>query len=86
MCVKHESLLLSSAWREFGGLSMRWVTNWKRVAKLATGFMSVRISMLSVFELHELLSVSEILVILTPSSYSCIFSCVDSSIGDFVTY
>ena len=107
MCVKHESLSLSSAWREFGGLSIWWVTtkqlllgfagfdlhdqtqlrsNWKVVAKLATGFMSVRIPMLSVFELHELLSVSEILVILTPFSYSCIFSCVDSSIGDFVTY
>ena len=71
MCVKHESLSLSSAGREFGGLSMWWVTtkqlllgfavfdlhdgtqrrsNWKRVAKLATDFMSVRISMLSVFD------------------------------------
>ena len=29
-------------------------SNWKLVAKLATGFMSVRIPMLSVFELHEL--------------------------------
>ena len=69
------SLSLSSAWWEFGGLSIWWVTtkqlllgfagfdlhdqtqlrsNWKLVAKLATGFMSVRIPMLSVFELHEL--------------------------------
>ena len=46
---------------------------WKCVAKLATDFMSVRISMLSVFKLNELLSVSEISFILNPSSYLCIF-------------
>ena len=37
---------------------------WKLVAKLATDFMSVRISMLSVFKLNKLFSVLEISFIL----------------------
>ena len=101
MCVKHESLSLSSAWREFGGLSMWWVTtkqlllgfagfdlhdqtqlrsNWKLVAKLATVFMSVRISMLSAFKLNKLFSVLEISFILNYPHICAFFVIVE----DFV--
>ena len=53
---------------------------WKLVAKLATDFMSVRISMLSVFRLNKLLSVLEISFILNYPHICAFFVLVE----DFV--